>query len=487
MNSRFLLVVAVLSLILAISPEPSAAVTVTLLNDPIADGIFTEDGVTGYQYFYDVTFDFGGEINFVQADAQVHLGGTIGPAGPAGAFNGTESAYYREAATDASRFGVWQVWYHSSVGQSCSLFGCNTDKDFNYPAAIGDVGGTVWDTNVVDTNGDFGPVGAPLPWALANPFHDPADYPQDTALMDPGGSLSPTLGLAWRNLSSVVQGNGWIPVLSMTVRIVHPNSPGSMNYYLTMDAFGFPNGGVVTGPTGPPVEVNTCVIGDADCDGDVDIGGDILPAFTNFTGPGSFGKTRLEGDVQGSVTGATTDPNGHDSDVDVSDLLTMFGAFTGPLDEAGGLGAPAAAGDPAIPDLIYDPATGEVILDPDGSSIIGYSLQNATNGFLPGAHTPILAGVTTALPSQLEEAALAAGSGSLGPVFPTGLDLAGLQSLLTVNQVSRSLGTPLVPFDLVVLGGSPAVPEPTSLVLWLCGSIGVGLLTRWRRRLSLAG
>ena len=29
----------------------------------------------------------------------------------------------------------------------------------------------------------------------------------------------------------------------------------------------------------------SCVIGDADCDGYVDIAGDILPAFTNFTGP----------------------------------------------------------------------------------------------------------------------------------------------------------------------------------------------------------
>lgn len=49
--------------------------------------------------------------------------------------------------------------------------------------------------------------------------------------------------------------------------------------------------------------------------------------------------------------------------------------------------------DPAIPDLIYNAATGEVILDPDASAIIGYTLQNDSNGFLPGNFTPILVGV----------------------------------------------------------------------------------------------
>ncbi|REJ69816.1 MAG: hypothetical protein DWQ31_03280 [Planctomycetota bacterium] len=212
----------------------------------------------------------------------------------------------------------------------------------------------------------------------------------------------------------------------------------------------------------------TCIIGDVNCDGFVDISNDILPAFTNFTGPGSFGKDRSTGDVHGPAA-ATTDPIGHDGDVDVSDILTIFGAFTGPPPDeghGGGLGGPAEAGDPSIPDLIYDAATGEVTLDADGSSIIGYSLQNASNSFLPAGHTPILAGVTTALTSQLEEAALAPGSGSIGLVFPTGLNLAGLQSLLTVNQVSRSLGAPLVPFDLIIVGGA-AVPEPSTYVLSL--------------------
>ncbi|REJ91513.1 MAG: PEP-CTERM sorting domain-containing protein [Planctomycetota bacterium] len=137
--------------------------------------------------------------------------------------------------------------------------------------------------------------------------------------------------------------------------------------------------------------------------------------------------------------------------------------------------------DPDIPDLIYNAATGEVILDPDNSAIIGYSLQNATNSFLPGNHTPILAGVTTALTSQLEEAALAPGSGSIGLVLPTGLTEIELFDLLTVNQVSRSLGSPLVPFDLIVLGGTP-VPEPSTVVLAALGLVSLAFFRRRRRR-----
>ncbi|REK29840.1 MAG: hypothetical protein DWQ42_02750 [Planctomycetota bacterium] len=219
----------------------------------------------------------------------------------------------------------------------------------------------------------------------------------------------------------------------------------------------------------------TCGAGDVNCDGFVDVSNDILPAFSQFTGPGSFSLLRENGDVNGA--------NGlGDDDVDVTDLLDILSNFTGPPPDEAGFGAPAEAGDPAIPDLIYDPTTGEVVLDFDGSSIIGYSLQNATNSFLPAGHTPILAGVATALTSQLEEAALAPGSGSIGFVFPTGLDLAGLQALLSVNQVSRFLGAPLVPFDLVVLSSGPVVPEPSTFVLWTVALGTLGLVAARRRR-----
>jgi len=128
--------------------------------------------------------------------------------------------------------------------------------------------------------------------------------------------------------------------------------------------------------------------------------------------------------------------------------------------------------DPAIPDLIYNAATGEVILDPDASSIIGYTLQNLTAGFLPGGFTPILGGVSTALTSELAEAALSPGSGSIGFVFPIGMDVNELFNFLDVNQVSTGLGAPLVPFDLIVI--PEPVPEPSTYVMAGLALLGFG-------------
>jgi len=235
------------------------------------------------------------------------------------------------------------------------------------------------------------------------------------------------------------------------------------------------------------VATNSCpdgIAGDANCDGYVDIASDILTAFSNFTGPGSFGKTRAEGDVH-RASGPTASDDPHDGDVDVSDILTMFGAFTGPPpDEAGGaLGAPAEAGDPAIPDLIYDASTGEVVFDLDGAAgLIGYSLKSA-GGFLAGGHTPILGGVTTSLTTELAEAALSTPGlpASIGFVFPIGMDLAALMAFLTDNTVSTGLGAPLVPFDLVVVGGA-VVPEPATVAMALMGLVGLGLVATRRQR-----
>ncbi|REJ86903.1 MAG: PEP-CTERM sorting domain-containing protein [Planctomycetota bacterium] len=316
-----------------------------------------------------------------------------------------------------------------------------------------------------------------------NEWHTPFDYNTQIfyggssgALLDLDAGVTGNDAVHFYNANATAPNAFNIGGLGYTFRVVHPNAPGTIGWEVQ---------GIVGEVVGPaPVSGPTsCLIGDVNCDGFVEIGNDILVAFTNFTGPGSFGKDRSTGDVHGPAA-ATTDPLGHDGDVDVSDILTIFGAFTGPPPDegSGGLGGPAEAGDPSIPDLIYDAATGEVTLDADGSSIIGYSLQNATNSFLPAGHTPILAGVTTALTSQLEEAALAPGSGSIGLVFPTGLDLAGLQALLTVNTVSRFLGAPLVPFDLVVVSTSaPPIPEPATAVLSLVGLMGLGLMA-WRRR-----
>ncbi|REJ92864.1 MAG: hypothetical protein DWQ35_11230, partial [Planctomycetota bacterium] len=256
---------------------------------------------------------------------------------------------------------------------------------------------------------------ANVAYEFINPVHHPFEYNNASIFYGNGGGI---LG----DIDAGISGNDQIEFsvfnpgapnqvgiggLGMTFRVVHPNAPGTIDWSIrfwagdSTDILGEIQGPApVTGPT-------SCLIGDVNCDGYVEIGADILTAFTNFTGPGSFGKVRATGDVHGPSV-ATTAVLGHDGDVDVSDILTIFGAFTGPPPDegsGGGLGGPAEAGDPSIPDLIYDASTGEVTLDADGSSIIGYSLQNATNSFLPAGHTPILAGVTTALTSQLEEAA----------------------------------------------------------------------------------
>lgn len=240
-------------------------------------------------------------------------------------------------------------------------------------------------------------------------------------------------------------------------------------------------------------ELATCAIGDANCDGFVDVGNDIFPAFANFTGPGTFGMTRAEGDVQMAGIGGTTTLGVHDGDVDVSDILLMFSVFTGPPpppDESGpGLLASslsaAAAGDLSVPDLIYNAATGEVSIDLDGAvGMVGYVL-NSANGFVAGGHTPFMAGVTTSETFELAEATFSTPAGpypkSIGQVFPVGMNLATLENFLTGNQVSRGNNQPIVPFDLVVVG-SAAVPEPATVVMGLTALLGLGVMVALRRK-----
>jgi len=140
--------------------------------------------------------------------------------------------------------------------------------------------------------------------------------------------------------------------------------------------------------------------------------------------------------------------------------------------------------DPAIPDLVYDAATGEVVLDPDASSIIGYTLQNTGNGFLPGGHTPVLGGVSTSLPGEISEAALSPGFGSIGFIMPAGLSEAALVAFLDVNQVSTGLGAPLVPFDLIVLNAPAAVPEPSTWAMAMLGLLSLAIYGYRKTRTS---
>ncbi len=228
-------------------------------------------------------------------------------------------------------------------------------------------------------------------------------------------------------------------------------------------------------PAGP-----SCAIGDADCDGYVSNLEDIQAAFTNFTGPGTTNwttpKTRAQGDVHDEVLGATTNPAGHDQDVDNQDIQAMFTNFNpAPSDASDGDGA-SGDGDPAIPDLIYDPITGEVVIDWEGNTLISYVLKNETSSFIPGNFGTILLGsFPTSTSNELSESTSFAEPGvttrSMGNVFPAGLDLTGLQSMLTVNSIVLTLGGPQLPFDLVVLGG--AVPEPSALWLALTGLVGL--------------
>ncbi|REJ69814.1 MAG: PEP-CTERM sorting domain-containing protein [Planctomycetota bacterium] len=205
---------------------------------------------------------------------------------------------------------------------------------------------------------------------------------------------------------------------------------------------------------------------------------------------GSGDTTRLTTDLAPFADLAAGDFSSFEAALDTS-LPGLFGAsyelsFTDilgtnqtlTLNLSGEVALPA--NDPNIPDLIYDAVTGEVILDPDGSSIIGYSLQNESGAFLPGNFNPVLGGVATATSIILEEATLGSlgGPASIGNVFPTGMDISELFALLSVNQVSRSLGTPLVPFDLIVV-----VPEPSTYAMACLSLAALGLLGR--RRISM--
>ena len=78
-------------------------------------------------------------------------------------------------------------------------------------------------------------------------------------------------------------------------------------------------------------------------------------------------------------------------------------------------------------------------------------------------------------------ASFSSASGSIGFIFPTGLDLAGLAALLSNNTVSRSFGSPLVPFDLIVVGDGPVVPEPSTYAMAAIGLLGLIAYNRRRR------
>ena len=133
-------------------------------------------------------------------------------------------------------------------------------------------------------------------------------------------------------------------------------------------------------------------------------------------------------------------------------------------------------------DLIYDSPTGNVTLDQTeaaGGIMNNFVLKNAVGGNdfnTSVVNFPFSGSLKTDLPTEISQTdPLFAGftggdQWSLGAIFPTGMDLSGLQSLLTQNSYVGAPGSGFQDLDLLV------TPEPATLGLLLLG--GLALLRR---------
>ena len=151
-----------------------------------------------------------------------------------------------------------------------------------------------------------------------------------------------------------------------------------------------------------------------------------------------------------------------------------------------GLAEANAAGnlidDPDNADLIYENFSGNVMLDATeapGSEITSFVLGDIEGGLnAPGFATFPSGGLTTDLTIEISWSDVFngfTGVHDVGDIFPTGLDLVGLEAFLDDADYVGSFGTGAQVFDLVVV-----VPEPSSLVFLAIG--GVALYTLVRRR-----
>jgi len=208
--------------LLLICGAAQASITVNLINDPVADGLFTEDSVTGYQYVWDV-YTTGGAPSYLKFMS----------------FDGTLAAWL-DTHSYYGNGGVWQKWGNPAGGSNVDGW---TGDDAGAPSTNDGSGG--WRLGI-DQYGDFGAAGSVFPWAMINTWHQPGDYAAGEAVFMPDTSvLTLDQGLAW--VGTYGYGQAHNSGLMLTIRVVHPGEPGLMSWETNSGS------GTTIGPTGEEI------------------------------------------------------------------------------------------------------------------------------------------------------------------------------------------------------------------------------------------
>jgi len=163
------------------------------------------------------------------------------------------------------------------------------------------------------------------PWAIDNPWHAPGDYIKGASSMAVPGWYCPGVvsGESLMYTAKIAAGNK-LTGLTKTFRIVHPNAPGTINYWIHSYYGPEEQGsGTILGPgSGPPP-------GDFDNDGDVDVD-DINALCANMTGDGiplPPGFEQYDLDNDGDADSADMDILIHDLVETTVGLGTEYGDF----------------------------------------------------------------------------------------------------------------------------------------------------------------